>query len=90
VIQLQVTANLDLDPWNDDPTIAEAAIRQQDDGLLERVGVLPNSMLSGRATVQLVVRLGDGTAVLAQTSLRNFLMAAAIVGACPVAQMEDL
>lgn len=87
---LAVTANVDIDPWTD---LTPDQLPLNTDGLsagLTRIGVLPNGTRSGRATVFLEVVLPDGTRVLAETSLRLFLTAAAAVRACPVAQMEDL
>ncbi len=45
-------------------------------GKLSRIGVLPRGMVSGRPAVELLVILDDGTAVIAETSWRNFALAA--------------
>jgi hypothetical protein len=85
---LHVTANLDIDPWSD--LEGQPLVNGDKSALLERIGVLPNSTDSGRATVAVVVRLPDGRAVLAETTLRNFLVASGFIAGCPVARMEDL
>jgi hypothetical protein len=87
---LTVTTNVDLDPWTD---LTPDRLPLNTGGLsagVTRVGVLPNGTQGGRATVFLEVVLPDGTKVLAETTLRLFLTAAAAVAASPVAQMEDL
>lgn len=84
MIPLNITLNLDIDPWTD---LQEAEVPF---GNVVRIGVLPNGTQQGRATVALVIELEDGTLVGAQTTLRLFHMAAAAVLASPTAQMEDL
>jgi hypothetical protein len=87
---LGVTVNLDLDPWTD---LSRDRMPLNTHGLsagITRVGVMPNGTTGGRATVMFEVRLPDGRIVIAETTLRLFITAAAAIGACPVAQLEDL
>ena len=87
---LGVTTNLELDPWRD---LSPAKMPLNPGGLsagITRVGVMPNGTDSGRATVMLEVSLPDGRIVIAETTLRLFLTAAAAVAACPVSQLEEL
>lgn len=84
MIPLNITTNLELDPWTD---LKRDEITP---GVIERVGVLPNGTQQGRACVELLIRLPDGRPVIAETTLRLFNMAARAVAATPVAQMEDL
>jgi len=87
---LGITTNLELDPWTD---LNRDGMPHNPGGLsagITRVGVLPNGTNGGRATVMLEVSLPDGSVVIAETTLRLFLGAAAAIGACPVAQMENL
>lgn len=83
MIPLNVTMNLDIDPWTDLPPDIPF-------GDIERIGLLPNGTPQGRATVELVIRLADGTLVGAQTTLRLLNAATHALLASPVAQMEDL
>lgn len=90
MIPLSITANLEIDPWSD---LSKADLRHNPDGAtarIERVGVLPNGTQQGRACVALLIRLPDGTPVIAETTLRLFAVAGRAVAATPVAQMEDL
>lgn len=85
MIPLHVTLNLELDPW------ADLAGKIPDDaGTLVRIGILPDGMESGRAAVELIVRNPDGSLIVAETSLRLFLMAASAISAAPVTELEDL
>jgi hypothetical protein len=90
MIPLTITTNLDIDPWTD---LLDAGLPHNPNGVtarIERVGVLPNGTQQGRACIALLVRLPDGTPVIAETTLRLFNVAARAVAATPVAQMEDL
>lgn len=81
--QVTITPNVDAAPWTDLGADTTA-------GALERVGILPEGMESGRASVALVVRLPDGSAVIAETSLRLFRVAARAILATPIAVGEPL
>jgi hypothetical protein len=90
VIQLSITLDIDRAPWSDIETTATANAEHGDDmGLIERVGLLRHGTAGGRATLSILVRLPDGTPVLAQTTLRNAVMAARIFAASPVFAEED-
>lgn len=83
MIPLNITTNLDIDPWTD---LGDEFIP----GDLARIGILPNGTESGHATVCLLVTLPDGRQVVAQTTLRLFLMAAGFIAGAPVTQLEGL
>lgn len=85
---LNIRANLELDPWTDIKPGDVANWGQ--DAVIERAGLLPNGTAEGRATVAILVRLADGQVVLAETTLRLFLTAAAAFGASPIAEMEEM
>lgn len=90
MIRLTVTLNLDIDPWtdlHDDTTVIDHG---GETAKVTRVGILPNGTQEGRATVGFLVELPDGRKVIAETTLRLFLMAATALANSPVAQMEDL
>jgi hypothetical protein len=90
MIPLTITTNLEIDPWVD---LLDAGLPHNPDGAtarIERVGILPNATQQGRACVEFLIRLPDGTPVIAETTLRLFNVAARAVAATPVAQMEDL
>lgn len=92
MIPVTITTNLDIDPWAD---LDLAAMNEQlmpngQTAKIERVGVLPNATASGRACVELLVRLPDGRLLVAETTLRLFNTIAAAVAATPIAQMEEL
>lgn len=87
MIPLSVTPNLDLNPWVD---LADAVIVNPDrTAMVERIGLLPNATGSGRACVELVLRLPDGRLVLAETTLRLFRTASAALLASPVAELDE-
>lgn len=79
---LSVTPDVARAPWTDIPQTAPQ-------GRLERIGLLRNGTVEGRATVGLVVRLPDGTAVVAETTWRLFNAAARALAASPVASEES-
>jgi hypothetical protein len=81
---LTITPDIERAPWNDLPEDTTL------DGKLERIGLLRNGTTGGRASVGLVVRLPDGTAVVAQTTWRLFNTAARALAASPVASEETL
>lgn len=81
---LTITPDIDRAPWND---LDEATTL---DGKLERIGLLRNGTVQGRATIGIVVRLPDGTAVVGQTTWRLFNAAARALAASPVAAEETL
>lgn len=87
MIPLAVTANLEIDPWRD---IDPETLITEDNAMVSRIGLLPNGTDQGRAVVGLLIELPDGRQVVAQTSLRNFAVAAAFLLNSPVAQLEDL
>lgn len=54
------------------PYLGEAPLT----GKLTRIGVLPHGMTSGRPSAALCIVLDDGRAVFAESSWRNFSLAA--------------
>ena len=90
MIPLTITPNLDLDPWDDlrgDPSLIDTGGVMPS---LRRIGILPQGMQSGRASVAFVIDLPDGRKLMAETSLALFRIAARAIEAAPVTQMEDL
>jgi hypothetical protein len=88
VTVLNITTNLDLNPWTELQDGVQAGRIPAGDWT--DVGVLPAGMASGRASVAIVITLPDGSKVIGQTSLRNFRLASVAVLATPVAEMEDM
>lgn len=80
---LTITPDIERAPWTDIPHSAPQ-------GKLERIGLLRNGTLEGRATIGLVVRLPDGTAVVAETTWRLFQAASRALSASPIASEEVL
>lgn len=80
---LSITPDIERAPWTDIPQTSPQ-------GKLERLGLLRNGTHQGRATVGLVIRLPDGTAVVAETTWRLFNAAARALAASPVASEEPL
>lgn len=81
---LGITMNLDIDPWTDllpDPP---------EMGTIDRVGLLPEGMASGRPAVILLVLMPDGSKVAAQASWAQWKLAMSALGAAPVAQLDAL
>lgn len=78
---LIVTPDIEQAPWTDIPSDAPQ-------GKLERIGLLRNGTTGGRATVGFVIRLADGTAVVAETTWRLFNTSARALAASPVASEE--
>lgn len=79
---LTVTPDIEGAPWADIPPAAPQ-------GRLERIGLLRNGTHEGRASVGLVIRLPDGSAVVAETTWRLFRTAARALAASPIAAEED-
>lgn len=83
---LTITPNLDLVPWTDLPELADV-----DSAVIERVGLLPEGMVSGDPAFVMVVRLSDGTAVPVQTSWRLMHSALQTLDVSPIApKLRDL
>lgn len=87
---LSVTPNLELDGW---PECTAENLPHNAGGetaKLERVGILPNATANGKAAVEFLIRMPDGTLLVAETTLRLFLVASSMVAAAPVTALEDL
>ncbi len=78
---LTVTPDIERAPWTDIPATTPQ-------GKLERIGLLRNGTSEGRATVGLVIRLPDGTAVVAETTWRLFNTSARALAASPIASEQ--
>jgi len=86
---LAVTMNLELNPWLD---LTREATPLNTDGLsatIDRIGLLPNATIEGRASVILWITLPGGTVVAAETTLRMFRAASAALLASPVAELDE-
>jgi hypothetical protein len=60
-MHLSITMNLDEAPWRDlDGTPDE------DCGIIERIGLLPNGTTEGKAIAAVVIRFADGTHAVGQ------------------------
>lgn len=81
---LDVTSDIERDPWSD------YADRDLRNGEWTRIGLLRNGTTGGRATVAVAVELPDGTVVFGETTLRLFRIASAAVLATPIAVEEPL
>lgn len=79
---LSITADMDVAPWTD---LNRAEVLH---GQLDRVGLLPNGTMGGRASVALCVRLDDGRHVIAETTWALFNIAARALAATPIATAE--
>lgn len=94
MIPIQITPNIELDPWSELRDLVATGDLITDlngpSATIERVGLLPNGTRSGRAVVMFQVRLPDGRVVLAETTLRLFRGVAAALLASPVAQLDEL
>jgi hypothetical protein len=83
MIPLDIRPNMELDPWVDlTPSVAE--------GALERIGLLPHGTSKGRPSVALLIRLPDGTQVLAQTTWALLRAAVRALDASPVAEFDRM
>jgi hypothetical protein len=60
--ELSITMNLDAEPWSD---LSELHV---EDGVVERIGLLPDGMASGKPVCAMVVRLSNSEVVIAQVS----------------------
>lgn len=81
MIPLTITPDVGQTPWDD--------VDPNGHGTLERIGLLRNGTAKGRASVALVIRFPDGTAVIAETTWRLFNAAARALAASPVIAEED-
>ena len=81
MIPLDIRPNLELSPWDD--VSRETAV-----GALERVGLLPNGTSGGRPVFAMVVRLEDGSTVVAQTTWALMSAAVRALAASPVAELD--
>lgn len=82
MIPLNITPDLDANPWTD---------LQSDNpgvGTVTRVGLLRHGTIQGRATVGVVVTMPDGSRVLAQTTWRLWQTATRALAAGPVGSEE--
>ncbi len=80
---IALTLNLDTNPWTDLHDHGE--LRH---GAVERIGLLPSGMASGRCSVAVVIRLDDGSTVVAETSLDLFAAASRALLASPLAEAD--
>ncbi|MCU1677690.1 MAG: hypothetical protein JWM93_2448 [Frankiales bacterium] len=100
MIALTITPDIDRSPWVDldlaaslnaahstVPPVAGAPVQM---ARIERVGLLRHGTQEGRATVTVLVRLPDGSFVLAETTLRNAAMAARVIAASPAYAEEAI
>lgn len=83
MIPITITPDIERAPWTDIPQ--DTAL-----GTLERIGLLRNGTKQGRATIGMIIRLPDGTAVVAETTWRLFNAASRALAASPVAAEETL
>lgn len=74
---LDVRMNMDLAPWID---IKAGEART---GKLERIGLLPNGTAGGKPSVGMLIRLADGTPVIAETTWELFDAAARAFAVTP-------
>ncbi|GAA4100817.1 hypothetical protein [Nonomuraea soli] len=81
--QLEVTPNLDLEPWDLDQ---EAVV----EGLTERIGLLPGGMTTGRLAVLVSIRLADRQSVIGWTSWELWQQAQHRLVSSPAAQIDRL
>ena len=82
--QLNVSTDIEQTPWVEvDPSTNQS-------GVVERVGLLRNGTRGGRATVALLIRLEDGSTVVAETTFRLWRIAVAAMKASPVALEETM
>jgi hypothetical protein len=81
--KLIITPNIELNPWAD---LKDGA--PYPGGVIERIGLLPNGTAKGRPTVAMVIRMEDGTVVVAETTWVLFNGAARALAASPVAELD--
>jgi len=85
---LVLTPNLELDPWRD----LLGNLPHNPDGacaVIERMGLLPNATEQQRACVELLIRMPDGSLLIAETTWRLFATAAHALMHTPVALLEE-
>lgn len=82
--RLDVRPNMELNPWYDIPGGSYGQ------GIIERIGLLPNGTANGRPTVALLVRMADGSAVLAETTWALLSSAVRALDASPVAELDRI
>lgn len=80
---LGITMNLDEAPWLD---LKEEAIQ---DGLITRIGLLPDGMASGKPSVAMVVEIDGGGYVIAQMSWQMLKQAVHAFEVSPVVAEFD-
>lgn len=88
---LALTPNLDLDPWTDLLPAADHLPHNPDGAtaVIERIGLLPNATEQQRACVELLIRMPDGSLLIAETTWRLFATAAHALMHSPVALLEE-
>ncbi len=79
---LDISPDLDLDPWADLADLWAA------NGRLARIGLLSHGATGGQASVALAIRLDDGTRVCAETTWRLLHAAVRALAAGPVGSEE--
>lgn len=84
MIPLDIRPNIELNPWTDIPS------GSIDDGLIERIGLRPNGTANGRPSIALLIRLPDGSPVIAQTTWALLRAAVRALDASPVAELDRL
>ena len=72
---------MELNPWTDLSAPVAA-------GAVERIGLLPQGTAAGRPSVALLIRLPDGTPVIAQTTWALLSTAVRALSASPVAESD--
>jgi hypothetical protein len=82
VTPITITPDVEQNPWTD---IDLATVGH---GRIERIGLLRNGTSEGRASVAMVIRLDDGTAVVAETTWRLFDTSARALAVSAVAAEE--
>ncbi len=80
-ISLDIRPNLEAAPWDDLPAPAGH-------GIIERIGLLPNGTNSGRPVLAMVIRLGDGQHVIAQTTWALISSTIRALAGSPVAELD--
>lgn len=89
MIPITVTPDMSVNPWLENRAeIHDYANNHPGPAVVEKIGLLPEGTTSGRATVELLIRMPDGTVVLAETTLRLFRLASAALLASPIAEAE--
>lgn len=78
---IAINPDIDRDPWTD-------LDRDTPHGHLDRIGLLRHGTTGGRASVGLVIRLDDGTHVIAETTWRLLQTAVRALAAGPVGREE--